>query len=879
VDDAYEMYCLTDPVFYDSFILTNAEDHDFELARGPVPEGWQRIVSGDWLMYSPQNPVLPAQGWKIHASASMGNAAEILAPIWEYCVARNIPFKFIRSEELFFLRNVKYAPRSASGKFVTIYPADEAQLEIVLTQLGAALDGQPGPYILSDLRWGGGPLFVRYGGFFERYCIGAGGAPELALEDANGQLIPDRRGATFSVPSWLTLPQFLMPHLEARNSATLEGTPYRIERALHFSNGGGVYVATHLPSGEEVVLKEARPHAGLAWDRADAVARLRRERDMLKRLAGLDVVPDVRDYFTRGGHDFLVEDFVDGPTLQSQIVQRYPIGVLGGGDETEAAEYAAWALEMCTRAEAAVAQLHDRDIVIGDLSPANMLVRDDGSIVLIDLEVATLAGDAGRQTLATSAFMSPATQTGVEVDRYALACLRMFIFLPQLTALFLLDPGKATQLAPSIAEAFPVPNEFLAGAVSVIEAAQEPSDLTPAAGRPPRLEPNPLAWRSARDSMSAAILASATPGREDRLFPGDPRQFSTGGGINLAFGAAGVLYALHATGAARQPEHEEWLVSRAANPPSGTPLGLYDGLHGVAYVLDRLERRDDALKVLEICVHALRPQRDDLGLDVSGGLAGIGLTLAYFAERHDDPALWETVWEIADLVAERLGDEDSVAKTSGGDLPYAGLMRGSSGAALLFLRLHEHRADSVLLDLAATAIRQDLRRCIASRHGALHVNEGWRTLPYISDGSVGIGFVIDDYLAHREDEQFAQAAQQIRAAARSGFYVLPGLFSGRAGMILYLSRGLAPGTGGDDPVVAAHVRRLEWHALSHGGQLAFPGNQLLRLSMDMGTGNAGVLLALGAALHDQPVHLPFLGSVRADRSRTDSDLILMTERR
>jgi len=49
--------------------------------------------------------------------------------------------------------------------------------------------------------------------------------------------------------------------------------------------------------------------------------------------------------------------------------------------------------------------------------------------------------------------------------------------------------------------------------------------------------------------------------------------------------------------------------------------------------------------------------------------------------------------------------------------------------------------------------------------------------------------------------------------------------------------------------------------------------------MDLGTGTAGVLLALGAALHDEPVHLPFLGALHSDAARADSDLILMTERR
>ena len=77
-------------------------------------------------------------------------------------------------------------------------------------------------------------------------------------------------------------------------------------------------------------------------------------------------------------------------------------------------------------------------------------------------------------------------------------------------------------------------------------------------------------------------------------------------------------------------------------------------------------------------------------------------------------------------------------------------------------------------------------------------------------------------------------------------------------MILGLSGNHPVGTAGHDPDVVAQIRRLAWHALSYKGGLAFPGEKLLRLSMDLATGTGGVLLALGAALHDAPVYLPFL---------------------
>jgi len=233
---------------------------------------------------------------------------------------------------------------------------------------------------------------------------------------------------------------------------------------------------------------------------------------------------------------------------------------------------------------------------------------------------------------------------------------------------------------------------------------------------------------------------------------------------------------------------------------------------------------------------------------------------------------------VVEIVAARLGDEESVPTISGGDHPYAGLVRGASGPALLFMRMYDQSGDGALLDLAATALRQDLRRCIARREdGALEVNEGFRSFPYLADGSVGIALALQDYLARREDEHFAEALAAIRKAAESLLYMMPGLFYGRAGMILFLSREHPPGSAAQrDPVVADHVRRLAWHAIAYEGHLAFPGDRLVRLSMDLTTGSAGVLLALGAALGPGRPHLPFL---ERPTPREGPDLVHTSKRR
>ncbi|MGW7422695.1 class III lanthionine synthetase LanKC [Streptomyces sp. NPDC054813] len=846
MDRRYEVYALADGHFYDTPARLGTgralTEPLFAAARRAVPEGWHAARSGDWLTMTPVGPdgaplPSPAQGWKIHSSATRANAERIAAIVWDYCVPRRIPFKFVPGPHLLHLRNAKYAGRDTSGKFVTVYPADEDRLQDVLRELGTLLEGFEGPYILTDLRWHEGPLYVRYGAFARTYVVDERGSLVTAVRDGAGRLVPDRRAPSFQVPQWVTLPEFLRPQLAAREATTVGELPYRIEKALHFSNGGGVYAGTDTRDGRRVVLKEGRPHAGLAADGADAVTRLGREKAALEAAAGTGVVPEVRDWFTLGDHRFLVMDFLEGRPLNAFFAERHPL-LTPDPDPAAVRAYTEWALRIHRKVTAAVEAVHARGIVFNDLHVFNIMVGpDEETVFLIDFEAAAPVEENGRQVVAHPGFFAPPDRRGVEVDRYALACLRLALFLP-VTTLFVVDRGKAAHLADVIAGQFPdVPRAFLDEAVAEITRG------TPAA-RPVV----PADWPHSRDSMVKAILASATPERDDRLFPGDIAQFGDGGGLGLAHGAAGVLYALDRAGAERYDEGERWLLDHTAPPPPGTPLGLYDGLAGVAHVLDGLGHRQRALDLVR---GILRENWRNLSSDLHGGLAGLGLVLDALADSAGEPELRERAAEAAEILLRRLAEP--LPDTPG---RRAGLLRGATGPALFLLRRYERTGEPALLAAAGEAMRRDLDRCVVQKGGGLEVDEGWRTLPYLGDGSAGIGLVLDDWLAHGTDESkvFERARAAVLTAATSRFYAQPGLFQGRAGMILHLAR-----TGADPVRLAAQVDGLGWFAMAYQGQLAFPGHQMMRLSMDLGTGTAGCLLALTAALDGgRAAHLPFL---------------------
>jgi tRNA A-37 threonylcarbamoyl transferase component Bud32 len=865
VNKGYAVYCDADPHFYDAPHRTApgtaTAGTRYAAATLPVPDGWQRAESGDWLALRPVDAVLPAQGWKIHVAACLDNAESVLERVRPHCLAHGVAFKFVPSRYLLHQRNAKYADRAGSGKFITVYPADEEQFERLAGELTALLDGEPGPHILSDLRLGDGPVHVRYGSFTRRNCYDADGELRPAIADPDGVLVPDFRGPVFRVPEWVSVPAFLRPHLDARATVTLAGIPYTVEQALHFSNGGGVYRARDTRTGETVVLKEARPYAGLAADGADAVTRLRREQRALERLAGLECTPEVRDAFTVGEHHFLVLEHLDGKPLNTFFARRHPL-IEADPDDRRLAEYTEWALDVHAQVERAVAGVHARGVVFNDLHLFNIMIREDGRVALLDFEAAHHVDEPGRQTVAHPAFVAPPGRRGPAVDRYALACLRLALFLP-LTSLLALDRRKAEHLADVVAGQFPVPRAFLDAAVAEITDAAEitavpeaTASAAPRAGH--RFVPvEPGDWPRSRESMSAAIRASATPSRDDRLFPGDIAQFATaGGGLTFGHGAAGVLYALAESGSGRDEDAEHWLLERTKQPPSGMPLGFHDGIAGTAWVLEYLGHRAQSLDLTRLLLeHPL----EELGPDLHSGTAGVGLMLDSLAASTGDPALRTAALRCAELSTRSL----TAAPGSPADEPStrparAGLLHGATGSALLFLRLYETTGDTGLLDLAATALRQDLARCVRGAGGALQVDEGWRTMPYLGAGSVGIGMVLDDYLAHRADERFEEARAEIVRAAQAMFYAQPGLYRGVAGMVLHLGRTTTPGHGTGPEAVRRQLDALTWHAMSYRGELAFPGEQMMRLSMDLSTGTAGCLLAIASVRGDRPAGLPFL---------------------
>ncbi|MGH8994011.1 MAG: class IV lanthionine synthetase LanL, partial [Acidimicrobiia bacterium] len=260
---------------------------------------WSMQVGEPWAHVTPAGGTLPDQGWKLHVSATEESAVDVLAAVGPVLLGEGVAFKFAAGLGYVRMLNSSNADRASSGKFLTVYPADDDQARRIAAAAHAATTGLAGPVILSDRPYRPGSLVhYRYGGFTGRYAIDGDGLVVHLLRTPDGDLVADERRPGYSAPAWVADP-FQPPEPEAGAGAPADANSrpaksqaqsvllndrYLVTAVLAHANKGGTFLATDRHTGETVVVKEGRPHVATTAG-GDARHAIRHEARMLE-LAG-----------------------------------------------------------------------------------------------------------------------------------------------------------------------------------------------------------------------------------------------------------------------------------------------------------------------------------------------------------------------------------------------------------------------------------------------------------------------------------------------------------------------------------------------------------------------------------------------------------------
>lgn len=183
-----------------------------------------------------------------------------------------------------------------------------------------------------------------------------------------------------------------------------------------------------------------------------------------------------------------------------------------------------------------------------------------------------------------------------------------------------------------------------------------------------------------------------------------------------------------------------------------------------------------------------------------------------------------------------------------------GLAVGASGVAMAHYYLGALTGDTGTLAKGRGFLETDRRRGVLDHGGLLFPvsSKDRRLMPYLWSGSAGIGLVANRYLS-RETPDLKLLAQGTQQAARCLFTRYGGLFQGLSGLGAYWADTALWSTTDEARQQALDIAtRLFLHTVPTPDGTYLHGGPGLRLSCDLGSGSAGVLLFLHQLLHGKP---------------------------
>lgn len=780
---------------------------------------WDVVTNGLWCGVTPKENALRPQGWKLHLSATPASAEAVLTRSLPVLLNSRAGFKFVCMVEYVAQLNARNTPRGKSGKFITVYPSDDAEAVRLAEALHQVTAGLAGPRILSDRPYRNDSIVhYRYGAFVEERRLSNDGLYAWVIFDPDGNPVEDRRAPVYQPPAWAACPFPAPPATggtggKADDRGVLLGDRFLVREAIRHTNKGGVYRGVDTESGSQVVIKEARPHVEADKAGRDVRDLLRAEAGALAKVAPLGIAPRPFKLFEQSQHVFLAEELVPGMPLSQWV----PYRIRECGWRRRIPE----ALETAARLVELMELVHGAGVILRDFNPNNIMVRPDGRLELIDLEFATPAEerDSEQRLAGTPGYSAPEQMRGappaVQADYYSLGATICYVVTGNAPTLLPEEPERRPrrerlaewlavrqeasdqdgirELILGLMDDEPARRWTPAQAREALAAARAGAERQPArpasapeseSGSTPDSGTGWLSdeqWRDAVDGAVGYLLSEMSPAGGDRLWPGSCAN-AAADPCSVQLGAAGIIGVLtrcfQLTGDERLPDAigtaGRWLARRLYVDET-RPTGLHFGDAGVAWALHEAGRAVDddrlAAQGLELARSVDVSSRD---LDITHGTAGIGLALLQLWHRTDDDELLARVNEAADrLIAEARTEPGGLiwgtpaafeSRLSGGR--YYGYAHGTAGVGYFLLAAALATGRSDCLTLARQA-GETLLTNASVADGAAMWGAGpgdVTTAPYWCHGASGIGTYLARLYRVTGDDRFEKLAHMAAQA-------------------------------------------------------------------------------------------------------------------
>jgi len=850
------LFTFDHPERYSSLESYRSTKADYQvLVEALLADGWTlEDGAGVWCIVRPPLDQTPESGFKIHVSATDDTARTLLSRMVPMLVSEGVAFKFLADRCMLELHNSSAVDRASSGKFLVVYPAGVDQFRSLMERLHEATKDLAGPYILSDKRYDASKvLFFRYGAFKGRTRVNTYGEMDLSCRLPDGRPFQDQRLPYFHLPEGIDDPY---PSATADAAEPVLHDRYRATAALGMSSKGGVYLCTDLATGTEVVIKEARPFVNRGRSSAhDAVDCLKNEHEILELLEGTGVTPRALDFFQEWENSFLVLERAPGIPLSSFLVSEgFSILLMTGIEAADVHRYCTKVLRIAEALVAGVRAIHARGVVIQDLAPQNILLDPDRlTITFVDFEAAYADRRCGESPIIhayTPGYGEAQRQAPtMAADYRALSCVLTDLIYP-VSRFFSLAPERREPMLERVTSEHGIPDAFVR---LIVDAGECPEDLDARLEEAQRSlasirAPKPAApalrqkddLRSIVVDIASYILAEIRSGDDPLDLPTDYRRFTTNR-LSVAYGASGIACFLkRVTGEVPLRLLDAISAEVRSIDDNPYPPGLYVGTSGIAWTLLELGMRREAESLMQIAARS--PIRFE-STDLFYGAAGHGLANLFFFERlGDEQYLANAIDTFGDIKTKLQRTDAGYCYVNEGDVHH-GIAHGAAGIGYFMLRLYratrqeEHLAYAKgLLDFELASAEERQGQMMFRRSAGEPV-----LYVYWRGGSAGIGSVALRFYEELGEERYMQAARRVARHLRSKYSISPTNFCGMAGIgHFFLDMHKVTADEGDLEEARRFVDRIMLFAIERPSGIVFPGEEVLRISTDYGTGSAGI---------------------------------------
>jgi len=410
---------------YETIIEKHKKIHDefTNYIMNICQSNYNGIEGATWYHFEPLSveSSKTVQGWKGHISCVISESFEIFNLVSLILFKHNCSFKVAKNLKILGVLNEIHYPISGANKFMTFYPSNDAHFIAIMDELAVQLKGRTGPRIISDFQCGvGSPLHFRYGGFKPKIEIDREGKIRLLIKNNNDNWVEDIRAAGKWKPEWIDFPYpNWLKKYEKSGMFNDKIRNYRFLKVLARSNKGDVYLAEQVDTNRSVIVKKASPHVVIKPGDADAIWMMKNEGKVLKILEGTGLTPRVIDEFESDGYYFLVQEYITGTVLKAWV---------GSGVNRDKYD------GVISQLRNILDEFHRKSITCWDFTPNNIMVQDDGKLMVFDVETASI-GDNVALALGTPGFFNPesrknkdALQEKKSKDYFALATLILFVY-------------------------------------------------------------------------------------------------------------------------------------------------------------------------------------------------------------------------------------------------------------------------------------------------------------------------------------------------------------------------------------------------------------------------------------------------------------------